>query len=171
MDKKAFYKLTYGLYIVSTRFEDKDCGCVVNTLAQVTSEPPRMSVAINKDNFTEPMIEKSGLYAAVALTQDADIRLIGNFGFKSSRDIDKFAAYPFARDENGIAYVTQSVAARYSLKLVDKLDLGTHVMLIGDVLDAEVLSDAEPMTYAYYHLVKKGFTPKNAPSYQKPAAK
>ena len=171
MDKKAFYKLTYGLYIVSTKDGDKDCGCVVNTLAQVTSEPPRMAVAINKNNLTEQLIEKSGFFTAVALTQDADIRLIGNFGFKSGRDTDKFASYPFARDENGIAYVTQTVAARYSLKLVDKLDLGTHMMLIGDVLDAEVLSGAEPLTYAYYQMVKKGTTPKNAPSYQKPTAK
>ena len=171
MDKKAFYKITYGLYIVSTRCDGRDCGCVVNTLQQVTSEPARMSVAINKNNFTEALIEQSGYFAAVALTQDADIRLIGNFGFKSGRDVDKFEAYPFERDANGVAYITQSVAARFSLKLVDKLDVGTHVVLIGDVEDAEVLSDAEPMSYAYYHLVKKGTTPKNAPSYQKPTAK
>jgi flavin reductase (DIM6/NTAB) family NADH-FMN oxidoreductase RutF len=170
MNKTAFYKLTYGLYIVSTRFDGRDLGCVVNTLSQVTSEPPKMSVAINKNNFTEQMIEKAGYFTAVALTQDADIKLIGSFGFKSSRDTDKFEAYPFARDENGIAYITQSVAARYSLKLADKLDLGTHVMLIGDVLDAQVLSDGEPLTYAYYQMVKKGVTPKNAPSYQKPVS-
>ncbi len=171
MDKTAFYKLTYGLYIVSTRFDGRDCGCVVNTLEQVTSEPPKMSVAINKDNFTEQMIEKSGYFTAVALTQDADIRLIGDFGFKSSRDTDKFEAYPFARDLSGIAFITQSVAARYSIKLTDKLGLGTHIMLVGDVLDAEVLGDGEPLTYAYYHLVKKGVTPKNAPTYQKPGAR
>jgi flavin reductase (DIM6/NTAB) family NADH-FMN oxidoreductase RutF len=171
MDTKAFYKVTYGLYIVSSCLEGKDCGCVVNTLQQVTSEPAKMSVAINKNNFTESLIEKSGVFAAVALTQEADIKLIGNFGFKSGRDVDKFAAYPFARDLNGVAYVTQSVAARFSLKLTDKLDLGTHMMLIGDVVDAEALSDAEPMSYAYYHLVKKGTTPKNAPSYQKPTGK
>jgi flavin reductase (DIM6/NTAB) family NADH-FMN oxidoreductase RutF len=168
MDRKAFYKLTYGLYIVSARADGRDCGCVVNTLEQVTSEPPKMAVALNKNNFTEQMIEKSGYFAAVALTKDADLKLIGNFGFKSGRDTDKFAAYPFARDENGVAYVTQSVAARYSLQLSDRLDLGTHVMLIGDVLDAEVLSGAEPLTYTYYQQVKKGTTPKNAPSYQKP---
>lgn len=171
MDKTAFFKMTYGLYIVSAHFDGKDCGCVVNTLQQVTSEPPKMSVAINKNNFTEPMIEQSGFFAAVALTQDADIKLIGNFGFKSGRDTDKFASVPFARDANGVAYITQSAAARFSLKLTDKLDLGTHVMLVGEVLDAETLSGAEPLTYAYYHQIKKGTTPKNAPSYQKPAGK
>ncbi len=171
MDTKAFYKITYGLYIVSTRCDGRDCGCIVNTLQQVTSEPAKLSVAINKSNFTEALIEKSGYFAAMALTQDADLPLIGNFGFKSGRDVDKFAAYPFERDENGVAYITQSVAARFSLKLVDKLDVGTHMILVGDVLDAQVLSEAEPMSYAYYHLVKKGTTPKNAPSYQKPKAK
>ena len=171
MDATAFYKVTYGLYIVSAKFDGRDSGCVVNTLAQVTAEPAKMSVAISKNNFTEPMIEKSGYFAAVALTQDADIRLIGNFGFKSGRDVDKFAAYPFERDENGVAYVTQSVAARFSMKLVDKLDLGTHIMLIGDVIEAEVLSNGEPLTYAYYQLIKKGTTPRNAPSYQKPVSK
>ena len=170
MDIQAFFKMTYGLYIVSTRFEDQDCGCIVNTLVQVTAEPIKMAVAISKNNLTEQLIEKSGLFTAVALTQDADIRLIGNFGFKSGRDTDKFAAYPFARDENGIAYITQSVAARYSMKLTDKLDLGTHVMLVGEVLNAEVLGDSEPLTYAYYQLVKKGTTPKNAPSYHKPVS-
>lgn len=171
MDKTAFYKLTYGLYIVSARFDGRDCGCIVNTLQQITSEPPRMSVAIHKNNYTQQMIEKSGYFAAVALAQDADLKLIGNFGFKNSRDTDKFAEYPFLRDENGVAYITQSAAARFCLKLTGRLDLGTHVMMIGDVLDAQVLGGGEPLTYAYYQSIKKGVTPKNAPSYQKPATK
>ena len=171
MDMTAFYKITYGLYIVSARCDGSDCGCIVNTLQQVTAEPPKLSVALSKSNLTESLIEQSGYFAAVALTQDADIRLIGTFGFKSGRNVDKFAAYPFERDENGVAYITQSVAARFSVKLTDKLDVGTHVILVGDVLNAEILSDAEPMSYAYYHLVKKGTTPKNAPSYQKPTTK
>ncbi len=171
MDIKAFFKMTYGLYVVSTRFEEKDCGCIVNTLEQVTAEPIKMAVAISKNNLTEQLIEKSGLFTAVALTQDADIKLIGNFGFKSGRDVDKFAAYSYARDENGIAYLTESTAARFSMKLIDRLDLDTHVMLIGEVLAAEVLSEGEPLTYAYYQQVKKGTTPKNAPSYHKPMAK
>ena len=147
MDLRAFYKLTYGLYIVSAHFDGRDCGCIVNTLEQVTAEPPKLSVAISKSNYTEQLIEQSGVFAAVALTQDADIRLIGHFGFKSGRDVDKFAAYPFERDANGVAYVTQSIAARYSAKLSCRVDLGTHVLLVGDVFDAEVLSDAEPLTY------------------------
>jgi flavin reductase (DIM6/NTAB) family NADH-FMN oxidoreductase RutF len=168
MDRKSFYKISYGLYIVSAAFEGKDSGCIVNTLAQVTSEPAKMSVAINKNNFTEEQVEKSGNFAAVALTRDADIKLIGTFGFKSSRDTDKFSGLKVARDVNGIPYITDNAAARFSCRIVDKLDLGSHVMLIGEVLDAEVLSEAEPLTYSYYQLIKKGTTPRNAPSYQKP---
>ena len=170
MDKKAFYKITYGLYIVTTSTGGKDSGCVVNTLAQVTSEPARVSVAINKDNYTSQQIQKSGSFAAVVLAQDADIRLIGTFGFRSSRDTDKFAGLETQRDQNGNPYVTQNIAARFACRLIDTLDVGTHLLMIGDVEDAEVLSDTEPMAYSYYHKVKKGTTPKNAPSYQKPAA-
>ncbi len=169
MDKKALYKMTYGLYIVSTTIDGKDSGCVVNTLEQVTSQPPKMCVAINKDNFTEQQIEKSEFFAAVALTQDVDMKLIGGFGFWSSRDKNKFEGLKYKRDLNGAPYLTEKTAARYSLKLVDKLDLGTHVMLIGEVQDAEVLSEADPLTYSYYHKHLKGRTPKNAPSYQAPA--
>ena len=170
MDKKAFYKITYGLYIVTTSVDGKDSGCVVNTLAQVTSDPARVSVAINKDNHTSQQIQKAGTFAAMVLAQDVDIRLIGTFGFRSSRDTDKFAGLDVQRDENGSPYVTQGAVARFRCRLVDTLDVGTHLLMIGDVEDAEVLSDTEPMTYSYYHKVKKGTTPKNAPSYQKPAA-
>jgi flavin reductase (DIM6/NTAB) family NADH-FMN oxidoreductase RutF len=170
MDRKAFYKLTYGLYIISTEFEGRDSGCVVNTLAQVTSEPAKVSVAVNKNNFTEQQIEKSMRFAAVALTQDADIGLIGAFGFKTSRDTDKFAGLDYERDEYGMPYITKNAAARLSCRVVDKLDLGSHMMLIAMVEDAEVISEEEPLTYAYYQKIKKGTTPRNAPSYQRPSA-
>lgn len=166
MDTKAFFKLTYGLYIVSSRCDDKQSGCVVNTLSQVTSKPAKLSVTISKNNVTEKTIEKSGYFAATALTQNTDMNLIGEFGFKSSETVDKFAKFNTKIDENGIKYVTDFAASRYSCKVVDKLDLGSHVMFIGEVVEAEVLSEDEIMTYTYYHKVKKGTTPKNAPSYK-----
>lgn len=162
MDITAFYKVTYGLYIIST----KGAGCIVNTLTQVTAEPIKMSVAIHKNNITEQQIEKTGIFSAVALAQDAPMKLIGEFGFKSSANTDKFANYKTALDANGVLYVTESTVAQFTLKLVDKLDLGTHVMLIGEVMDAQKLSDAPPLTYEYYQMIKRGMTPKNAPSYK-----
>lgn len=171
MDSKAFYKLTYGLYIISSAYEGKTGGCVVNTLAQVTSKPACMSVAINKDNYTTQLIEKSGVFAAVALAQEATMDLIGEFGFKSSRDTDKFVDFQTKTDENGLPYVTEQTLARYSCKAINKLDLGTHIMFIGEVMEAEVLADETPLTYTYYQTVKKGVTPKNAPSYREEPAK
>jgi len=166
LDRKAFGKLSYGIYIVSAAYEGKDSGCVVNTLQQVTSDPAKLSVALNKDNFTLGQIEKSGRFAAAALSRDADIRIIGTFGFRSSRDTDKFAGLAFLRDENGIPFLTEQAVARFSCRLTQELDVGTHVIIVGEVTQAEVLSDGEPLTYSYYRQVKKGTTPKNAPSYQ-----
>lgn len=165
MDKKAFYKLSYGLYIVSSSFEGKDAGCVVNTLNQVTSAPAQMSVAINKDNFTTEIIRKSGKFAAVTLLQDVNMDIIGTFGFKTSKEVNKFENFKTARDEAGIPYITEDVAARYSCEVVNEIDLGSHIMFIGKVVEAEVMSDNEVMTYAHYQKVKKGATPKNAPSF------
>lgn len=171
MNTKAFFKLTYGLYLVSSCHDSKQSGCVVNTLSQVTSKPAKLSVTISKDNFTEKVIEKSGCFAATALTQNADMNLIGEFGFKSSETVDKFDKFNTKIDENGIKYVIDYAAARYSCKVIKSLDLGSHVMFIGEVLDAEVLNEDEVMTYSYYHQVKKGATPKNAPSYKEETKK
>ncbi|MDD3243681.1 MAG: flavin reductase [Eubacteriales bacterium] len=169
MDQTALFKLSYGLYIVSTAYDGKQNGCVVNTLTQVTSEPARLAVTVNKANLTAQLIEKSGLFNAVVLTQDAPIEHIGRFGFARGADREKYDRGDTQLDENGLPYTKQYAAALFSCKVVQMLDVGTHMMFIGEVTQAEKLDGAEPMTYAYYHQVKKGTTPKNAPSYQKPA--
>lgn len=169
MDHKAFYRLSSGLYLLSSVNEGKSSGCIVNTVLQVTSQPAKLSVTVNKENFTQQTIAKSGVFSAVALNEQADMDLIGEFGFKTSREVDKFAAFPTKKDENGVPYTAQKGAARFSCKVVDSLDVGTHVVFIGEVLEAEVL-EGDPMTYAYYQQVKKGGTPKNAPSYKAPEA-
>lgn len=166
MDMHAFHKLTYGLYIISTASQGQYSGCVVNTLVQVTASPIQVSVAINKDNYTEQMIEKAGVFSAAVLTQDAGMDLIGEFGFKSSRETDKFASFAYEKEANGIPYVTEHVAAQLSCRVVNKMDVGSHVLFIAEVTDAQVLSEGELLTYGYYQTVKKGGTPKNASSYQ-----
>ena len=100
------------------------------------------------------------------LCETAPMELIGTFGFKTSREVDKFAPFQTARDAHGVPYVTQDVAARFGCKVVDTLDAGTHMLIIGLVEEAEVLNTAAPMTYAYYHRVKNGLTPPKASSYQ-----
>jgi len=165
MDTKAFFKLSYGLYIISTVFEGKRCGCIVNTFEQVTSSPPQVCVAVNKENYTAKMIQKSGVFAAVVLTESADMSLISEFGFKTSESVDKFKNYQSLSDINNVPYINQNIAARFSCKVKGLYDAGSHLIFIGEVLDSEVLSTENVMTYAYYHVVKKGYTPPKASSF------
>ncbi len=165
VDRKAFFSLSYGVYIVSAKDGDKVAGCIVNTFNQVTSAPARVSVAVNKENFTTGVILASGRFEASVLAQDAPMELIGRFGFKSSADIDKFAETAHAVDAAGVPYVTETVVAHFGARVVSVVDVGTHMLIVGEVEEAEVLSDAAPMTYAYYHEVKGGKTPPKASGY------
>ena len=171
MNETALYNLSYGLYIISSTNEGKDAGCIANTLHQVTASPVQLSVALNKDNFSEQVIAESGYFNAVALTQEVDMDVIATFGFQSSKDHDKYASVPFSRDSKGIPYVKEHTAAYFTCKVVQQVDLGSHVMFIGEVIDCDNLAKEEVMTYAYYHKVKNGTTPKNASSYQEKTEK
>lgn len=171
MNQKAFFKLSYGLYIISTHVDGVDAGCVANTLHQVTSSPAQLAVTLNKDNYTEQLIEKAGRFTAVVLSENCDMELIKNFGFTSSKYHAKFTSCSYGRDMHGLPYPNKHVSARFSLKVVQTVDLGTHVMFIAEVEEAEVVAEEDVMTYAYYHQVKNGSTPKNAPSYQEKSEK
>lgn len=168
IDRKAFRSLSYGLYIVTAKGDGKAAGCVVNTFAQVTSSPAQASIAINKDNFTTSVILESGTFEVSVLAQDAPMELIGRFGFHSSADTDKFQETKTRLDEAGIPYVAEHAVAHFCVKTKEALDLGTHLYLVGEVVESEVLSSEEPMTYAYYHQVKGGKTPPKASSYEQP---
>lgn len=171
MDFKAFDKVSYGLYLISTKAGDKTAGCVVNTFGQVTVTPTQVTVAVNKQNCTAKLIEQSGVFSAVVLAQDASMELIGAFGFHSSEEKDKFQDFSCAFDKNGIPYVSEQAVARFCCRVVNTMDAGTHLIFLAEVEEAALLKDAEPMTYAYYHLVKKGVTPPKASSYQPKAVK
>lgn len=165
IDKKAMRSISYGLYLVSSHVGDKVAGCTVNTFAQVTSEPLQVSVALNKGNHTTSVVQEAGTYTAVSLSENAAIDLIGKFGFFSSRDVDKFEPYRVGKDCEDHSYVSEQVVARFTVRVTDSIDLGTHILFIGEVIETEVLSSDAPMTYAYYHQVKGGKTPPTAPSY------
>lgn len=169
IDTKAFHAMSYGLYLITTLDGEgaaaRPVGCVVNTFQQVTSKPPRVSVAINKDNHTAVCLQKTRRFAATVLAKSATMDLIGAFGFRSSAEEDKFAGFAAAYDEAGIPYVAEQCAARFSVEVRDIVDVGTHLLFIGDVVEASVESAEEPMTYAYYHQVKGGKTPPKASSY------
>lgn len=165
MDDKALYKLSYGLYVISSTFDGKDAGCVVNSLHQITASPVQVAVAINKNNFTTSIVEKANHFHVAVLTQGVAMETIGDFGFHSSKDYDKFSGKECQRDAFGIPYITEHVAASISCRVVQTLDVGTHILFVGEVEDAQQVCQEEVMTYAYYQQVKKGTTPKNASTY------
>lgn len=166
MDSKAFFKLSYGVYIVSSSADGKDGGCVINTMAQVTASPARLSIALNKNNHTLKLIEISGAFSGVVLSENVDMDLIKRFGFQSGRDTAKYQDIPMSRDSLFNPYPVQGVCSRFTCRVISSLDVGTHVLIIGEVVEAEVMDMAKPLTYADYHLKKNGTTPPNAPSYQ-----
>lgn len=165
MDKSALYKLSYGMFIISTADEAGRYGCVVNTLSQVTSSPVAVTVAVNKLNYTAQMMQKTKKFAAVVLTEQAEMDLIAEFGFKTSKTVDKFAKFDCVYDAAGQPYVKDCTAARFSCEVTDVLDAGSHLVFLGKVVEAEVCSNENVMTYAYYHTVKKGTTPPKASSF------
>lgn len=171
MDSKSFFKLSYGLYLISSCHDDKQNGCISNTLIQVSSKPAKLSVTLSKDNFTTEIVQKSNKFTATVLTEDVSMDVIGEFGFKTGRDFDKFSKFNAERDVQGIKYLKENMAARFSCKVTASVDVGTHITFIGEAIDAEVLSGNPVMTYAYYHQVKKGVTPKNSPLFKEEVKK
>ena len=152
MDNSAFYKLSYGLFILTTREDGLDNGCVINTAMQVTTTPNRISITVNKANKTHDMIKRVGIFNVSIISEEADFELFKHFGFQSGNTVNKFEDYPYAlRSENYLLYVTKGTNAVISGKVVEEVDLGTHTMFIADVTDAKVFSDAPAATYAYYH--------------------
>ena len=152
MDNKVMYSLSYGLFVLSARQGDKDNGCITNTAIQVTTDPNRIVVAINKGNYTHDMVKETGRFTVSILSEEAKFDLFQRFGFQSGRDTDKFAGFQAhtGKDADGIPYVTQGTNAWLSCKVVSATDLGTHTLFLADVLDGGVLSKASSATYAYY---------------------
>ena len=150
MDKKAMYNLTYGLFILTAKEGEKDNGCIVNTVAQVTTEPNRITVAVNKQNYTHDMIVRTGVFNVSILTTDSKFDTYKHWGFQSGANTDKLENIEYQRAENGVVYIANECNAYISAKVVSTIDLGTHTLFLADVTDAGVLSDAESVTYSYY---------------------
>ncbi|HID93629.1 MAG TPA: flavin reductase family protein [bacterium (Candidatus Stahlbacteria)] len=167
MDSKALYKVSYGLYVISATKGDKFNGQIANTVFQITSEPPRIAVSINKKNFTHEFIRKSYAFAISVLSQDTPMSFIGHFGFKSGRNINKFANINYKIGNTNSPIVLDNTLAYMEVKVVKEIDVVTHTIFIGEIVEAEILKEGEPMTYAYYHEVKRGRAPKTAPTYIK----
>lgn len=149
--KETLFKLTYGLFVLSARDGMKDNGCIINTVMQVTDTPLQIAVAINKNNYTLEMIEKSGVFNVSVLSEDVPFSVFERFGFKSGREENKFSDFEYKqRSCNDVYYITNYTNAYISAKVVNMIDCGTHMMIIGEVTQALTLSDKPSVTYDYY---------------------
>jgi flavin reductase (DIM6/NTAB) family NADH-FMN oxidoreductase RutF/rubredoxin len=167
MNLKAVQKLCYGVYIISSKKDGKLNGQIANTAFQITSEPATVAVSINKQNLTHEYIEASKVFTVSILSKEAPMTLIGHFGFKSGREIDKFKEIQYRKGATGAPIVLEQTIGFMECEVLSSTDVGTHTIFIGKIIDCDILSDAEPMTYAYYHQIKGGKSPKTAPTYVK----
>ncbi|WP_026508554.1 flavin reductase [Butyrivibrio sp. MC2013] len=151
MNNKAMFSLSYGLFVLTSRNDIKDNGCITNTAIQVTSEPNRISLAVNKSGYTHDMLLDTGVFNVSILSEKANFDLFKHFGFQSGRDVDKFATFThMERSANGIYYITEGTNAYISGKVCQSIDLGTHTLFIADVTDMDVLNSDPSATYTYY---------------------
>lgn len=165
LDPKALWSCSYGIYVVTSCLEGKANGQIANTVFQVTAEPPRVAVAINKDNYTHGFIVKSGAFAVSVLSESSPMPFIGRFGFKTGREFDKLAGVAYEEGVTGCPCVTENAVSIFEGRVFARVDAGTHTVFVADVVGGKVLSRANPLTYAQYH-ANKGRAPKNAPTYR-----
>lgn len=151
MNQKAFFQLSYGLYVAATKAEQKMNGCIINTVTQVTDNPKQIIAAVNQRNLTCELIQKSGIFSISVLSETAPFSLFQHFGFQSGRELDKFVGIPFSMTEQELPYLTEHITAYLDCKVTESYHLGTHTMFLAEVTGAEVISDEKAMTYAYYH--------------------
>jgi flavin reductase (DIM6/NTAB) family NADH-FMN oxidoreductase RutF/rubredoxin len=175
MDLTALFKLSYGVYAICSKKGDKINGQTANAVMQITSEPPTIAISINKQNLTHEYIKESKVFSIAILSQETPLNFIGTFGFKSGRDQNKFEGVTFKIGSSQAPVLLDNALASIEAKVIKDVDVGTHTIFIGEITDAGILKQGEPMTYAYYHQVKRGTTPKTAATYvkveQKPALK
>ena len=163
MNKNVFRNLSYGVYVVSTWDNGRATGCIANSIMQITSSPATIALSMNHDNYTNSCISDSGHFAVSILSETSDPSLIGHFGFQSGRDVDKFDGIDYSIKE--FLPVINDSCGYIVCKVIDKMETSTHTVFLGEVLDGDVAGSSPAMTYAYYHNVVKGKSPKNAPTY------
>lgn len=166
MNIDAFFKVTYGLYIVCSKDGNNYNGHISNTVFQITADPPKFAVASHKNNLTTNYILTSNLFSVSILQQDIDLDFIGPWGFKSGNNTDKFRGASYITGKTGVPIVLDKTIAYLECEVIEKIDTGTHILFIGRVVDAEILDNyPRPLTYSYYREVVKGLSPQNSPTY------
>lgn len=154
MDQTALFKLSYGLYFVSTKGKGRINGQIANTVFQISDNPLRLGVSLNQANLTNELVKDSGVLSVQVLEKEVPFDVISRFGFQSGRNVDKFADFSYETDSNGCPVLLDGIVARLDCKLVGAMDVGSHTLFICEVTDASK-NEKEPMTYAYYHERKR----------------
>ena len=162
--RKIFRDVSYGMYFLGSSYNNVKAGCIINTLTQITSNEPIISISLNKDNYTNKTIKDNKLFAISILSIDTKKELIGTFGYHSSKDIDKFKDINY-EIINNIPIIKDNTTGYLIVELINIIDCNTHDIFIAKVLDTKKISNKEPMTYKYYHENLKGKSPKNAPTF------
>ncbi|HVJ49368.1 flavin reductase family protein [Desulfitobacterium sp.] len=150
--RKSLYRISYGLFIITAQYEGKDNGQCANTCFQITSDPARIAIGINKNNYTHELISKSGCFGVSILDQKGH-DLARGFGYRSGRGINKFEGVNAHRGENGFLLL-DDVLTTLEARVIGQLDAGTHTLFLADVVKAELLHEGEPMTYAFFRASK-----------------
>lgn len=163
---EALFRVSYGLYIVSSGNKERGNGYISNTVFQVTSEPPMFAATCNKDNLTARFIRDYGTFSVSVLQQDTAPEIFGRFGYKSGKDFNKMEGMSVVYGETGVPIVLNDSIAYLECKLTQSFDVGTHLIFIGELVQSVMIDESkEPLTYLYYRKVRKGVSPKNAPTY------
>src|SRR4030043_2329606 len=165
MNLQALHRFSYGLYIVCSKKEGKFNGQIANTVFQLCAEPPIIAAALNKQNLTNEFVSASKVLAVSILSQETPLGFIGSFGFKTGRDVDKFKGVNYKMGETGVPIVLDNTLPYIEAKVINRMDVSTHTIFVGEIVAADVIKEGELMTYAYYQQVKRGTTPKTAPTY------
>ncbi len=157
IEKEAMYKLTYGLFVLTTKGEERQNGCIVNTVTMLTDNPKRITVFVNKANYSEELMRKGKIFNVSVLTEETPFEVFQQFGFCSGRDVDKFAGSTYPTTENGLYYLPNYSNAVLSGKVIDAYDYDTHTLFVAEVTEAKTLSSKPSVSYEYY---QKNIKPK-----------
>lgn len=163
MNTNAFRSLSYGVYIISTWAQGRPTGCTANSAMQITADPATIAISINHANYTNQCIQETGKFAISILGEHSEPSIIGTFGFQSGREVNKFDSVAY--EVKGYMPVVQDACAYIVCEVINKMETDTHTVFLGKVTDCDVLKADDAMTYAYYHNVIKGKSPKTAPTY------
>jgi len=167
MDTDVLRNIGYGMYVVSSSKGNLLNGQIANTLFQITNEPVTLAVSVNKKNLTHEYIDSSKIFSVSILEQETPLNFIGKFGFKSGRTQDKFEDTKFIKALSGCPIVIENTLCYIEAKVIKRFDCLSHTLFLGEMTDSKVLKTGKPMTYDYYHQVKRGTTPETAPTFIK----